>query len=297
MKSRYAKTQSQLGLADLEVLLALIRGRTLAGAAERLKADTSTVFRSIKRLEKDLGEVLFDRSRQGYMPTELARELAVHAERIESQLQEAREIAHKTGSEPAGLIRITTTDTVLHSVLLPVMGRFARAYPRIDLELIASNTLANLSQRDADIAIRATRKPPEHLVGVKLGTLRAAVFGSKDYLSSHADIDNHESLDWVVLDDTLPDHPSQKWRRQHYPKLRPRYRVNSVLSVAGAVVNGMGIGVVPLAVLRDHPNVEIVEGPLEELETDVWALTHPDARHLQRIKVLFEFLRNEISLD
>src|SRR5688572_8533889 len=102
MKSRYAKTQSKLGLADLELLLGLIRGRTLAGAAERLKADTSTVFRSIKRLEKDLGEVLFDRGRQGYVPTELARELAVHAERIESQLHEARELAHKSDSEPAG---------------------------------------------------------------------------------------------------------------------------------------------------------------------------------------------------
>lgn len=297
MKSIYARTQSKLGLSDLELLLALIRGRTLAGAAERLKADTSTVFRSIKRLERDLGEVLFDRSRQGYMPTELARELAVHAERIESQLHEAREIAHKTDSEPAGVVRITTTDTVLHSVLLPVMGRFTRTYPKIELELIASNSLANLSQRDADIALRATRKPPDHLVGVKLGTLRAAVFGSKDYLSRHAGAAGHESLDWIVLDDSLPDHPSQKWRRLHYPKLRPRYRVNSVLSVAGAVVNGMGVGVVPLAVFRDHPNVEIVEGPLEELETEVWALAHPDVRHLQRIKVLFEFLRNEIALE
>lgn len=297
MKSRYAERQSRLRLADLELLLALVRGRTLAGAAERLKADTSTVFRSIKRLEKELGEVLFDRSRQGYLPTELARELAVHAERIESQLHEAREIAHKADSEPSGLIRITTTDTVLHSVLLPVIGRFAGAYPKIELELIASNTLANLSQRDADIAIRATRKPPEHLVGVKLGTLRAAVFGSKEYLSRHENVANYESLDWIVLDDTLPDHPSQKWRRQHYPKLRPRYRVNSVLSVAGAVVNGMGVGVVPLAVFRDHPSVAIVEGPLEELETDLWALAHPDARHLQRIKLLFEFLRNEISLE
>lgn len=296
MKSRYAKTQSKLDLNDLELLLALVRGRSLAGAAERLKADTSTVFRSIKRLERDLGEVLFDRSRQGYMPTELARELAVHAERIESQLHEARELAHKADSEPAGLIRITTTDTVLHSVLLPVMAKFTRAYPKIELELIASNTLANLSQRDADIAIRATRKPPGHLVGVKLGPLRAAVFGSKEYLSRHAGEISHEHLDWIVLDDTLPDHPSQKWRRQHYPKLRPRYRVNSVLSVAGAVVNGMGVGVVPLAVFRNHPDVAIVEGPLEELETDVWALTHPDARHLQRIKVLFEFLRNEIVL-
>lgn len=296
MKSSYAKMQSLLNLADLELLLALIRGRTLLGAAERLKVDSSTVFRSIKRLEKDLGEVLFDRGRQGYMPTDLAQELAAYAERIESQLQEAREVAHKKGAEPSGVLRITTTDTVLHSVLLPVMARFAKAHPKIDLELMVSNALANLSQRDADIAIRATRKPPEHLVGVKLGTLRAAVYGSKDYLRSIPEASLLEDMDWVALDESLPDHPSQKWRRQHYPKLKPRYRVNSVLSAAGAIVNGLGVGIVPLIVLKDNPQVQTVAGPLEELDTDLWVLAHPDARHLQRVKMLFDFMRQSIQL-
>lgn len=296
MKTSYAQMQSSLSLADLELLLALIRGRTLLGAAERLKVDSSTVFRSIKRLEKALGEVLFDRGRQGYMPTKLAQELAAYAECIESQLHEAREVAHKKGSEPSGVLRITTTDTVLHSVLLPVMARFAKAYPKIDLELIVSNALANLSQRDADIAIRATRKPPEHLVGIKLGTLRAAVYGSKDYLRSIPGSTLPEDMDWVALDESLPDHPSQKWRRQHYPKLKPRYRVNSVLSTAGAIVNGLGVGVVPLIMLKDNPQVQTVEGPLEELDTDLWALAHPDARHLQRVKILFDFMRQHIRL-
>lgn len=296
MKTPYARMQSNLSLPDLELLLALIRGRTLLGAAERLKVDVSTVFRSIKRLEKELGEVLFDRGRQGYMPTELALELAIYAERIESQLHEAREAARKKGNEPAGVLRITTTDTVLHSVLLPSATGFARAYPEVELELIVSNTLANLSHRDADIAIRATRKPPEHLVGVKLGTLRAAVYASKDYLRSLPMATSIEDMEWVALDDSLPDHPSQKWCRQHYPKLKPRYRMNSVMSVAGAIVNGMGVGVAPLFLLEGNPQVQIVEGPLDELDTDLWALAHPDARHLQRVKVFFEFLRKNIRL-
>lgn len=296
MKTSYAQMQSSLSLGDLELLLALIRGGTLQGAAERLKVDSSTVFRSIKRLEKNLGEVLFDRSKQGYMPSELAMELAVYAERIESQLQEAREVAHKTGSEPSGVLRITTTDTVLHSVLLPLMGKFSDLYPKIQLELVASNALANLSRRDADIAIRATRKPPEHLVGVKLGTLRVAVYASKDYLMRQPEQEQLDRMEWITLDETLPDHPSQKWRQHRFPKLKPRYRVNSVMSVAGAVVCGMGVGVVPLVVFRDNPHVHIVEGPLQELDTNLWALAHPDARNLQRVKVLFEFLRQNIHM-
>ncbi len=296
MKTSYANTQSKLGLADLELLLALIRGRTLAGAAERLRLDASTVFRSLKRIEKDLGERLFERSRQGYLPTELALALAGHAERIESQLQEARETAAHAGSEPSGSLRITTTDTILHGLLLPKLSKFVAAHPRIDLELMANNALANLSQRDADIAIRATRRPPEHLLGTRLGTISAAVFASRRFLARQEQPLKLDACDWIAPDDSLADHPSVKWRRRHYPKCAVKYRCNSILSVAAAVINGLGVGVVPLFLMAGNRDVEIVEGPLEELDTDLWVLAHPDIRHLQRVKLLFDFLKNNLKL-
>jgi DNA-binding transcriptional LysR family regulator len=296
MKPAYAKTQSKLSLSDLELLLAVIRGRTLNGAAERLKLDSSTVFRSIKRMEQDLGERLFERSRQGYLATELALKLALHAERIESQLQEARDAVSSNAGEPSGVLRITTTDTILHGLLLPVLDQFAREYPRIDLELIATNALADLSRRDADVAIRATRKPPEHLVGTRLGTMSAAVCASRSFLQDATKPIDLEKTDWIALDESLADHPSLKWRRTRYPKLGVRYRCNSVLSVTGCVVHGLGVGVVPMFLIRNNPELEVVEGPLKELDTDLWILAHPDIRHLQRVKLLFDFLKNTLVI-
>lgn len=297
MKTDYARMQSALSVADLELVLALERGKSLGGAAERLRVDASTVFRSIKRIEKDVGELLFERSRQGYLPTELGRALAVHAERIESQLQEAREAAFRRSAEPSGVLRITTTDTILHGLLLPVLNGFAAACPKIDLELVSTNALANLSQRDADVAIRATRKPPEHLVGNRLGTLASAVFAAQSYLDRQPLPLRLEGADWIALDESLADHPSVRWRRQRYPKVQPRYRCNSVLSASGAIVWGLGVGVAPMFLLQDNPQVRIVEGPVPELETDLWMLAHPDVRHLQRVRILFDYLREQLKLD
>ena len=296
MKASYAKMQSPLSLGDLELLLALVRGRTLAGAAERLKVDASTVFRSIKRIEKELGELLFERSRQGYQPTELARELACHAERIEAQLQEAREVAHKGDGEPSGTLRISTTDTLLHGLLLPVLSRFSAAYPKIELELVVANALADLSRRDADVAIRVTKKPPEYLAGSRLGTLKSAVFASSTYLERRAQPLRLEEVDWIALDESLSDHPSARWRRQRYPKLAPRVRCNSVLSVAGSVVWGLGVGVAPVFLFRDNPQVRMIEGPVAELENDLWMLAHRDVRRLQRVRLLFDFFREQLVL-
>ena len=296
MKPSYAKLQSKLGLQDLETILALHRGRTLASAAERLKVDASTVFRAIKRIELDVGEVLFDRGRQGYAATELGRVLASHAERIETQLEEAREAAFHQATEPSGLLRITLTDTLLHTVLLPVLARFTALHPRIDLELATTNVLVNLSQREADIAIRATNAPPEHLVGIRLGTMRSAVYAGRDYLAAQPAGRHYGEMDWVALDDNLPDHPSQGWRRAHHPHAPVRHKVSNLLAVAGAVVNGLGVGVVPLAVMREHPQVAMLDGPLPELDIGLWVLAHPDTRYLGRMKAMFDFLRTAIAL-
>ncbi|CAN5282064.1 LysR family transcriptional regulator [soil metagenome] len=302
MKSDYAKTQSRLSLGDLELLLALVRGGTLAGAAQRLSLDTSTVFRSIKRLEKNLNEHLFERSKKGYMPTELAQELAAYAERIDSHLNEARDkVAHNSG-EPSGSLRISTTDTILQGLLLPVLGRFATAYPKIDLELIFTNTLANLSKRDADIAVRATRKPPQELVGMKLGVMENAVYIHRSLLPAgrrRLDLSGLDAggIDWITLDESLSNHPSYQWWRQHYPKARSRFRCNSVMSVGGAIVNGLGVGVAPRFLMDAHPEVVAISGTLEDLKTDLWILAHPDIRHLQRVKLLFDFLKENIRLQ
>ena len=68
MKTSIAQLQYSPNTADLETVLALSRGRTLAAAGERLKVDASTVFRALQRLERGLGQALFERGRGGYIP-------------------------------------------------------------------------------------------------------------------------------------------------------------------------------------------------------------------------------------
>jgi DNA-binding transcriptional LysR family regulator len=85
-----ARTQHKLNASDLEVVLALVRFGTLAAAGERLGLDPSTVFRSIQRIERGLGQELFERSRSGYQPSEQAQLLAGHAEQMEAHLESAR---------------------------------------------------------------------------------------------------------------------------------------------------------------------------------------------------------------
>ena len=291
-----AKTQYRMTPGDLELTLALVRAGTLATAGERLGVDASTVFRSLQRIERGLGRPLFDRTRSGYVATELATELAEHAERMEAAIEAARSSVEAAPSQISGTVRITTTDTILHGLVAPALRSLQKVHPLLDYELHTGNELASLTRRDADIAVRATKRPPQHLVGKHIGPIRVALYAAKrGGVRKFAEVEAGTS-DWIAPDDALPEHPSVVWRKRRFPKVAPRYRVNSILSVLELVVLGLGVGIVPLFLADGRSDVVRLTNPLEECETDLWLLTHPESRHLRRVGAVYSHLAQAMSL-
>ena len=288
---------SPIGAGELAVLLALVRGSTLGAAGALAGVDGSTVFRTVQRCEKSLGQRLFERSRSGYLATELGLQLAQHAERIEAELESARSAARLDAGAVGGLVRISTTDTILSGLLLPALASLAAAHPLLRLEITARNELVNLSQREADIALRATVKPPPHVVGRELGSIASAVYGLKPATRQRKPIDlaNLASARWIVVDDALPEHPSVRWRKKHLPKVEPVLRVNSVQSVVDAVAAGLGVGIAPVFLASQRRELQPLGEPLAECETQLWLLTHPESRHLRRIAVVAAHLASHLK--
>lgn len=291
-----ASTQYQMGPGDLEVLLALARGGTLATAGERLGVDASTVFRSLQRIERGLGRPLFERTRSGYLANELASQLAGHAEQLESALEAARACVEAAPAQVSGSVRITTTDTILHGLVAPALNTLKARHPLLSYELHTGNELASLTRRDADIAVRATKRPPQHLVGRRVGPIRVALYAAaKGGVRAFADVEAGKA-DWIAPDDALPEHPSVLWRKRHYPKVAPRYRVNSILSVLELVALGLGVGILPLFLVAGRRDIVRLTEPLDEAEADLWLLTHPEARHLRRVGAVYAHLAEVLTM-
>jgi DNA-binding transcriptional LysR family regulator len=291
-----AKTQYKLGAGDLEITLALVRSGNLAGAGERLGVDASTVFRAIRRIERGLGQRLFERSRTGYRPSELAQTLAEHAEQMEMRMEQARSAVQTTASQVSGTVRIATTDTILHGLIAPALRTLAPRHPLLAYELHAGNELTSLTRREADIAVRATRRPPQHLIGKHVGPIRVALYAGKaSAIQRREDVDAGKTA-WVAPDDALPDHPSVIWRKRHHPKAVPRYRVNSILTVMELVEAGLGVGVLPLFLAQPREGLIQLTDILDECQTELWLLTHPESRHLRRVAAVFRHLSEQMTL-
>jgi DNA-binding transcriptional LysR family regulator len=283
---------------DLRYFLAVARTGSLSAAARSLHVNHSTVLRRLGALEARLEARLFERFATGY-------EMTAAGEQLEKQLQPVAEqieaIERRIGGLDAGLsgtIRVTTTDT-LHGLLSPGLADFCRRHPRIQLQVAVQNSFLNLTRREADIAVRPAKRPPETAVARRAGVIQTAVYASKAYLrrsaKSGAAANDWPAHAWVAPDESLGHLSQARWLAAHVPPERVALSADSLVAMANAVRAGAGLGL--LLCLLAEPDRELVRigEPLPELDTPVWILTHPDLRKVRRIQALVAHLLESLT--
>lgn len=285
---------------DLRFFAAVARAGTLAGAARTLGVNHSTVFRRINALEGALAVKLFERTRTGYVLSAEGEEMMATAAGVEEAITALDRRLSGKDYRLSGTVRVTTTDTLGSAFLQPHLLAFRRAYPGIQTELVISNEFFSLSKREADIAIRPTRTPPEELVGRRLGNLAWAVYAGSSYLEGKARprrVEDLEAHDHVGGDDSLAHLPVTRWLRRHVPEWRIAFRSNSVAAQCAAARAGLGLALLPCFVADSHPDLERLLPPVAELESELWLLTHGDLRHTARIRAFVEVVGTSIGGD
>lgn len=151
--------------------------------------------------------------------------------------------------------------------------------------MAVSNQLFNLSQRDADVAVRPSQAPPEHLVGRRVGSIAQAVYACAD---------NHSDA-WVGADRYLGYAALDAWMVNNGADERCRYRVDTMFGMLAAARDGIGRAVLPCYLADAEPALTRLGEPIPELATDLWLLTHPDLRRVARIRAFIAFLAEAIG--
>ncbi|WP_350359434.1 LysR family transcriptional regulator [Vreelandella sp. SM1641] len=272
---------------DLQIVLAIAEAGSLSGASRTLRISHATVFRRLSEMEHRLGVTLFERGRTGYTPTLAGDDLAASAKRVQGEINGAERRIIGQDLTLTGSLRITTTDTLFTGLLSPLLASFRQTYPAITLEVVISNQLQSLSRREADIAIRPTRQPPETLVGRKISDITQAIYGQKALWQNAPlplDPTSLPTENWIGPDVHLGDATLEKWMMDK----RAAYRVDSMLGMQSAVRHGAGIAVLPCYLGDADAALLRLSEPIEALTTQLWQLTHPDLRHVARIRAFME---------
>jgi molybdate transport repressor ModE-like protein len=174
-----------LDWSALKLLLAVARAGSLTAAARETGLSQPTLGRRIDALEARLGATLMLRGRGGVVPTETGAAVLARAERMEAE--EAALLRALAGgrAEPAGDVRLTASRAVATWLLPPIAARLARTDPAIRLDVVATDEVANLLRRDADLAVRMVRPTQPELIARRLGDLPLGAYAAADYVARH----------------------------------------------------------------------------------------------------------------
>ena len=254
-----------------------------------LGVNHSTVFRRIGAIEEKLGVRLFERLTSGYVMTEAGEAILESGGRIENEVLGLSRKLIGRDLHLSGTLRVAVPDALLIKVLMPHFRVFSQRYPQIQLELTVSNNYLNLTRREADLAVRVTRTPPETAVGRRICSMSSAIYGSGEYISKHVDATVTDHV-WLMPDENLTLLPINEWLARNYPKAKVVLRCNTILGLYEAAVQGIGIASLPCFLGDPDPRLNRILNPPDALTSELWLLTHPDLRRTARVRVLVDFL-------
>lgn len=236
-------------------------------AAARLGLPTSSVSRSIARLEEELGVVLLERTSRKVALTEAGRAYYERAREAVTALAEATEFALETAREPRGLVRVAAPPAFTCK-LATILAPFASTHPQVRIAVTFTTRAAELVGDTVDIAIVSGRLPDSALIARRVGQARQVMVASPDYLArrgtpaSPAELASHDILD------AGPEGP-RTWNLQgpqgpHSIVVTPILTGDDYEFVAGAAMMGLGIALLPslsTRLLREQGKlVEVLPG-------------------------------------
>lgn len=279
---------------DVRYFLAVARAGSVRGAAQRLGVNHATVLRRVAQLEERLGAHMFVKMPSGYRLTEAGEEVLELANQMEatSNQLETRVLGRDQGVR--GLLRVTAPPPLVAHLLMPDFAAFAQLYPDIEMEIMSSGELANLTNREADLAMRVVydRKTlPLNLHGLKGPEVFGGFYIARERLAApHAEVQDPVRL----IDVNAPGVPD--WAREgavHATGIP--FRITDSEGQIAAVRQGLGITALPCFVGDADPLLARVPGTDLHLYGTLWLLTQGDTRNTKRVRLFIEFMSRRLA--
>jgi len=278
--------------------LAAAETGSFSAAARRTGQTQPTLGRQVAALEEALGVTLIERAGRRMQLTAAGRELLPHLRAMEDSAGQVALVAAGQAQEVSGRVSVSASDMIATRVLPPIVARLAKIAPELQVSILSSNTLSDLTRREADIALRHVRPTEPELIARQLTEEPAKFWAATSYLEragrpgSVEDLGQHE---WVGHTDaeTMLHYLAQK--EVNVPPERVRAVADNGLSYRELVRLGLGIGILPESDVRPGEGIEPVLPEFTFMTVPTWIVTHGELHTSRRIRVVFDVIAEALS--
>ncbi len=273
---------------DLRYVLAISRQGNLSRAASSLGVTRTTVGRRLRAIESNLGVRLFDRTPEGFVATAAGQDMRDVAESMEAGVLALEGRVLGRDVQLQGKLRVSTVD-IQFACFHEAFASFVSRYPRVELTLSMSNEAVSLTRREADVALRLTNTPPEHLVGRKVADVRYAAYGSRGLVDRSGADAPYCAFPWLHLDERMSPRGLDAWLDRNAPGATIAMRLDSATSIRDAIRAGIGIQLLPTYDGDADQHLARV-GPIQDDPYGLWLLTLPELRTTSRVRAFIEHM-------
>jgi DNA-binding transcriptional LysR family regulator len=284
---------------DLQYFLAQARRGSPYEAALQLGVDHTTVRRRVGALEEALKAKLFDIRRGQQELTPQGQRLVAVAEELELRMEAVTTEVSDATSSVSGVVRIGAPDGFGSVFLAPRLARLQQQHPELTIELIAVSRQLNLAKRESDIAIAVDRPSKGHQVIRKLADCYSILYASAEYLDAHApirsihDLKDHSFVGYVedfpFVIDFFPDVPDYQMNSH------ARFTSTNMIAQLRATVAGAGLCLLPRYMVEGEPSLRPVLPSETQVCREIWLTVHPEIKDFARIRVVSQFIREEVA--
>ncbi len=268
---------------------------SLTHAGDSLGLSQSAVSRQIRGLEESLGTILFHRHARGLILTEQGELLFDATRSMTKRLETAAARIRDSEDEVYGELRVTTTTAFGTLWLAPRLPTLYAKYPELKIDLMLEERVLDLPMREADIAIRMKEPSQADLIRKRLMGVRMRLYASTEYLrqngtpqtladmADHRLVCQHANAHQVAAGAALV-------RELMTHAIRSTFTVNNYFGVLQAVINHLGVGVLPDYLTEDFPQLIRVLPDIESAEVPVFLAYPEELRHSKRVAAFRDFV-------
>ncbi len=283
----------------LRIFHAVADKGSLTHAGEVLHLSQSAVSRQIRALEESLAVTLFHRHARGLILTEQGELLFDATQAMVKRLDATAARIRDSEDEVFGELRVTTTTGFGTLWLAPRLAKLYAKYPALKIDLMLEERVLDLPMREADVAIRMKEPSQADLIRKRLMNIKMRLYATPEYLAAHGTpltmddfsqhrlISQHAGTPQVAAGALLV----QELMSHDIPST---LTVNNYFGVLQAVLNHLGIGVMPDYITEDFPHlVRVLEG-VQSAEVPVFLAYPEELRHSKRVAAFRDFVVDEI---
>lgn len=274
----------------LRLILAIDRFGGVSGAARSMGVTHATISRRLSRAEDLAGTPFFERLPAGLRLTEAGGKLLERAIQIQPLIDGLERELMALEDGLSGPLRITIPPLMMTADLSRDVSAFAALHPQVELAFVGDNSLLNLHRREADVAIRVTRKPPETLWGTKLADQHAGYYASADWLAANQWGPDDLPGDIPLISFTSWRTPIPQRLLEICPKTRVAAYSDDMATALQMVRAGLGLTRMPRILGESLEGLTLLTSLPREPYAPIWLLTHPDLRKSSRVDAFMKHI-------